>query len=269
MNYIFAFLLMLSFFSLSSQDENSSAKTGAAHPGDANKIFTEILQAYVYQGEVDYPDLCKDGRLEVYLAQLAAANPDTIADSNSRLAFWLNAYNAYTLKIICDNYPVKSINDLSFGGLYIGAVLKKTVWDKKFVVIDHEKMSLNHIEHDIIRKQFSDPRIHFALVCAAKSCPPLRSEAYEGCKLDRQLDDQGKIFFSEEKKNYFELKQRIAHLSKILDWYQKDFGKNKEDVLLYITRFLPDKLAADIRAHSKEWKVKYTDYDWSLNNRIF
>jgi len=130
-------------------------------------------------------------------------------------------------------------------------------------------MSLNHIEHNMVRKQFGDSRIHFALVCAAKSCPPLRSEAYEGYKLDRQLDDQGKVFFSEQEKNYFELDQRIAHLSKILDWYEKDFGRNKKDVLLYITRFLTDELAADIRAYSKEWKVKYTDYDWSLNDHIF
>jgi len=230
-----------------------------------HQLFTQILSDYVYNGRVNYAELRNDERLDRYLDQLAATNPDTIADKNAQLAFWINAYNAYTLKVICDNYPVKSINDLHTGGLIVGTVLKKTIWDKEFVVINRKHLSLNQIEHEIIRKRFKEPRIHFALVCAAKSCPPLRSEAFEAARLDEQLDDQGRVFFRQPDKNFFEPEKKIAHLSKILDWYEGDFGRNDEAVLLYISRFLPEGLAVSIQADPKKWKIEYTDYDWSLN----
>jgi hypothetical protein len=232
---------------------------------DTHGLFTEILQAYVQEGKVNYRELCKDSRLEAYLAQLAATNPDAIANENAELAFWINAYNVYTLKVICDNYPLESINELHFGGLVIGVVLNKTVWDKDFVIINSKKTTLDHIEHKIVRPKFRDPRAHFALVCASKSCPALRSEAYEGYKLDEQLDDQGRIFFGDSTKNYFEVDKKKAHLSKILDWYEKDFGQNDEEVLRYVSQFLPDDLAAAIRANPKVWDIKHTHYDWSLN----
>lgn len=232
---------------------------------DAHSLYTGILQDYVYDGRVNYRDLCKDQRLGAYIAQLAATNPDTIAEEKAKLAFWINAYNAYTLKVICDHYPIKSINELHTGGLIIGTVLKKTIWDKPFVIINNQETTLNTIEHKIIRQKFRDPRIHFALVCAAQSCPPLRSEAYEGTKLDEQLDDQGRKFFSRASMNYFEIDKMQAHLSKILDWYSKDFGKNDEEILLYITRFLSDDIATAIKANPKNWKIKHTKYDWSLN----
>jgi hypothetical protein len=236
-----------------------------SNEADATSLFTEILRDYVHDGKVNYGALREDDRLDAYLTQLAATNPDTIADKQAQLAFWINAYNAYTLKVICDNYPVKSINDLHTGGLIIGTVLKKTIWDKELAVINGKKVTLNQIEHEIIRKRFNEPRIHFALVCAAKSCPPLRSEAFEAARLDEQLDDQGRVFFRQPDKNFFEPEKRIAHLSKIMEWYEGDFGKNDEEVLLYVAGFLPEDLAAGIRDNSQKWKIKYTQYDWSLN----
>lgn len=231
----------------------------------SHQLFTEILRDYVHEGRVNYRELRNDNRLAVYLEQLAAANPEAIADNNTQLAFWINAYNAYTLKVICDNYPVKSINDLHTGGLIVGTVLKKTIWDKELAIINGKKLTLNQIEHEIIRRRFKEPRIHFALVCAAKSCPPLRSEAFEGERLDEQLDDQGRIFFSQPDKNFFDAEKKVARLSKILDWYEEDFGKNDVEVLQYVSRFLPEKVAVSIQADPKKWKIEYTDYDWSLN----
>jgi hypothetical protein len=228
-------------------------------------LFTEILQDYVHDGKVNYRELCQDNRLETYIAQLAATNPDTISDEKASLAFWINAYNAYTIKVICDNYPINSINELHTGGMYIGTILNKTIWDKDFVIINNQKTTLNHIEHEIIRPLFQDPRAHFALVCASKSCPPLRSESYEGYKLEEQLDDQGRIFFKDSSNNFFEIDKKEAHLSKILDWYSKDFGKKNKEILLYITRFLPDDLAATIKANPEGWDINHTKYDWSLN----
>jgi hypothetical protein len=93
----------------------------------------------------------------------------------------------------------------------------------------------------------------------------LRSESYEGYKLEEQLDDQGRIFFNDSSNNFFEIDKKEAHLSKILDWYSKDFGKKNKEILLYITRFLPDDLAATIKANPEGWDINHTKYDWSLN----
>lgn len=239
--------------------------SAAAINRDSHALFSELLTQYVHDGQVNYRELKNDARLQQYLEQLASSNPARLDDNRDRLAFWLNAYNAYTLKIICDNYPVESINDLHQGGLIVGTAIKRTVWDRPFVVIDEHRLTLNQIEHKIIRPEFKDPRIHFALVCAAVSCPPLRSEAYEGHKLDRQLTEQGRLFFAQHDKNFFELESGTAHLSKILDWYGKDFGKGNAGILLYISRFLPDDLAAAIRANPKAWQIEHTQYNWRLN----
>ncbi len=250
-----------------------------ANKENAHGLFTEILKEYVSDGKVNYRDLRNDNRLEEYISKLAATDPEKIQNDKAKLAFWINVYNAFTLKVICDNYPIKSINKLHFGGLYIGTLFKKTVWDKKFVVINGKKISLNFIEHKIIRAATQDPKaefaqvctetpcplVHFALVCASKSCPLLRSEAYEGQKLDGQLSDQARIFFGDEEKNYFNVEKKEAHLSKILDWFADDFGKNNEERLLFVANFLPDTLAESIRAIPESWKIKHTKYDWSLN----
>jgi hypothetical protein len=233
--------------------------------GADQELYTKLLTEYVHQGKVRYSSLCKDPGLGQYIAQLSKTDPEKIKNRNSRLAFWINTYNAYTLKIICDNYPVKSINDLHSGGRILGTVFKTTVWDKEFIDIHGRKLSLNTIEHKIIRKQFKEPRAHFALVCASISCPPLRPEAYRGQDLDHQLDDQARIFFADTSKNTFDLQRKVARLSKIMDWYSEDFGKDKEQILLFISRFLPDKAARAIQSDPGEWKVEYTKYNWNLN----
>jgi hypothetical protein len=252
-------------FAVGGIDAQPGGITPVAGTRDIHGLFSEVLGDCVNDGRVDYPRLCADARFETYLRQLSATDPDTLADDNVKLAFWINAYNAFTLKIICDNYPVKSINDLHFGGLVVGTVTKKTVWHKKSIVINGEEMSLDHIEHDIVRPVFKDPRVHFGLVCASVSCPPLRSEAFEGGTLDAQLDDQARIFFSQSDKNFFDLEKREAHLSKILDWFSKDFGENDREILLFISGYLTPDLADAIKQDPDAWDIKHTDYDWDLN----
>lgn len=232
---------------------------------DRHALFTSVLKKNVQNGRVNYQELCKDPDLGKYISFLEASDPEKFTDDKERLAFWINAYNAYTLKIICDHYPVKSINDLHSGGKVIGTVFKTTIWDKEFVVINHKNTSLNNIEHKIIRPEFRDFRTHFALVCASKSCPPLRSEVYEGSKLDQQLNDQAKLFLSDASRNRFEVAARKASISKIFDWYKKDFGNDESQVLLAISKFLPDQIAKNIQSAPDKWKVDYLDYDWSLN----
>jgi uncharacterized protein DUF547 len=228
-------------------------------------LYSSLLQKYVQQGKVNYKELCKNPDLAKYISTLEASNPEDISDNKNRLAFWINAYNAYTLKVICDHYPVKSINDLHSGGLTLGSVFKTTIWDKEILVLNHKNTSLNNIEHKIIRPEFKDFRIHFALVCAAKSCPPLRSEAYKGPTLDQQLDDQAKLFLSDASKNHFDIAAQKASISKIFDWYQKDFGNNKSEMLLAISKYLPDQIRKSIQSAPDKWQVDYTNYDWSLN----
>lgn len=233
-----------------------------------HKLFTELLNDVINNGLVDYESLVKDSRLNKYIEQLKQRDPSEIKDKNERLAFWINAYNAFTLFVIVDNYPVESINDLHKGGLVIGQVLGTTIWHHEFIEINNEVYSLNNIEHDIIREEFNEPRIHFALVCAAMSCPPLRFEAYEGYKLDKQLEDQSITFLRNESKNKFDVDSKTAYLSKIIDWYDDDFGADDEAVLKYLASFLEKDISKDIRNTAKEWDIDYNSYDWSLNSML-
>ena len=230
-----------------------------------HKLFTELLNDYIVDGYVKYKEMKGDERLDKYIDELIKINPENISDKKDKLAFWMNAYNAFTLKVIVENYPVESINDLHSGGLIIGQILGKTVWHKEWIEIGDETLSLNNIEHDIIRKEFNEPRIHFALVCAAVSCPPLRFEAYEGFKLDKQLQDQSIAFFNDESKNQFDIKTKTAKLSKILDWYEDDFRNNDEEILKYVSQFLPEEIAKNIKDNLSDWDIDYLSYNWGLN----
>ena len=228
-----------------------------------HQLFTEILKDHVKNGLVDYENLRKDNRLPKYLDQLS--NTDIAELSrNEKLAFWINAYNAFTLYIINENYPVESITNLHTGGRIIGYLLGKTVWDKEFIEINGKKYNLNNIEHKILRKM-KEPRIHFAIVCASISCPELRNEAFEAERLETQLEEHAIKFINDPSRNKFDLEKREARISEIFNWFEEDFGDNEEEVLLFISRHLPKEIADDIINKLPEWDVSYMDYDWGLN----
>ncbi|GAB4293593.1 MAG: DUF547 domain-containing protein [Ignavibacteriaceae bacterium] len=228
--------------------------------------YSSLLSDYVREGKVDYENLCADDLLGKSINSLRNLNKELLKNQDDSLAFWINIYNAYTLKIVCDNYPVESIVDIGWGGLIIGHVLGTSVWDKKFVKTESGLLSLNDIEHDIIRKKFNDPRIHFALVCASESCPPLLNEAYNGENLNIQLHKQALKFLNDSTRNRFDLKNRKALLSSIFDWYRDDFANDEEGLLLFIAEYLPDEIKSDILTNSGKWSIKYLNYDWSLND---
>ena len=232
---------------------------------DQHSLFTQILRDYVSNGLVKYKELKDDRRLDKYIKQLENTDPPKIMNEKNRLAFWINAYNAYTLMFIIEEYPVESINDLHWGGLYLGSLLGTTIWDDEKIVINGSELTLNDIEHDIIRKKFNDEKIHFALVCASISCPTLRNEAYEGYKLDKQLGHQAELFFNDVTKNKFDKNTRTASLSKILSWYEDDFGENEQAILNYAAQFIDKQTANDIKSNLSEWKIKYLSYNWDLN----
>ena len=237
----------------------------AQNKNDQHLLFTQILNDYVHDGLVNYINLKEDKRLDKYLEQLENTNPDNLRTDEDKLAFWINAYNAFTLKFIIEEYPVESINDLHWGGLYLGTLLGTTVWDDEKIIINGTKLSLNNIEHDIARKKFNEERVHFAMVCASYSCPQLRDEAYEGYKLNKQLNEQARLFFMDETKNNFDLKKRTAYLSKILNWYSSDFGNDDQSILLYVSQFLDREIADDIRRNLSQWEIDHLSYNWDLN----
>ena len=230
-----------------------------------NSLFTGILNKYVKGGLVDYKNLKNDTRLDDYIDQLSETDPRAFKNIDDVKAFWINVYNAYTIKFIIEEYPVESINDLHWGGLYLGTVLGTTVWDDDKILINNVKLSLNNVEHDTLRKSIGDERIHFVLVCASISCPNMRNEAYEGFKLNGQLEEEARNFFNDQTKNRFDPETKTAHLSKILEWYGDDFGNNKQEILKYVTNYLNEDLANKINASINEWQIEFLDYNWDLN----
>lgn len=223
---------------------------GIAGGGVDHSLFDEVLKKYVVNGLVDYASLKKDKSFGDYLTLLSNIDPDAIGNEKARLVFWINTYNAFTLKVIVDHYPLKSIRDIEKDG--------KGPWDIVWIRIGRKNLSLNNIEHDIIRKEFAEPLIHMALVCAAVSCPPLRSEAYTPEKLFIQLKENTKAFFRDPLKNRYDEKTNTVYLSELLEWYGGDFderyGSGK--------KFGIAELGVD---PIKNPEVKYVPYDWSLN----
>ena len=217
-----------------------------------HSTLTVVLKEHVMNGAVDYAAIKKDKRFDEYITALSGIDPYTIHDDNERLAFWINAYNAFTIKLVNEHYPVKSIRDITRG--------ETGPWDIVWIELGKKRYSLNQIEHDVIRKEFDEPRIHMALVCAAVSCPPLRSEAYTGKTLDRQLQDNAAEFLRDTTKNRYDERSNTLHLSELFNWYRKDF------VVKYGSA---ERFALQVmgRPDVKPAVVKYLPYDWGLNDK--
>lgn len=219
----------------------------------SHDIWNELLKSHVDTlGHVNYKGFVKDSlRLNEYLDLLKSSHPnETNWSKEERMAYWINAYNAFTVQLIVRHYPCKSIKDLG-GKLY----KVNTPWDIRFILIEGKDYDLNNIEHDILRKEFEEPRIHFALNCASVSCPALRNEAYMAEKLDGQLTDQAKRFLADTTKN--KVGRNAAQLSKLFSWYTGDFTKNTS-LIGFINRY------AVVQMDPKA-RIDYLEYDWKLN----
>ncbi|MDA1274558.1 MAG: DUF547 domain-containing protein [Verrucomicrobia bacterium] len=222
--------------------------------------YDQLLKQRVSDGWVDYAALKADSRpLRNYLNQLASVSEAEFRAWNEkeRLAFLFNLYNAATLQLILDHYPVKSIKDI--GGFFSGP------WKQKVVRAFGRVFTLEHLEHEIIRKELNEPRAHFSLVCAAKGCPPLRSEAYVAKRLDEQLDDQGRIFMRQRDKNRVDAGSRTLYLSPIFKWFSGDFEAKSGSVLNFVKPYFSK--AEQLALNGGEFSIRYTDYDWTLNSR--
>lgn len=229
----------------------------AAEFDQTHAVFSGVLTQHVQDARVDYAALKAHPQdLNRYLDQIAAVSKAEFKrwSESEQIAFLSNAYNAYTLKLIIDHYPVKSIKKI--GGWFSGP------WDQPVVKLFGETMDLNTVEHKILRVDYAEPRIHFSLVCAAKGCPPLRGEPYVASRLNDQLDDQAKQFLANGRKNRVDVRARTVYLSPIFKWYPEDFEKKSGSVLAYLKSYWP----ATPPAGYEDFKVRYTDYDWSLND---
>jgi hypothetical protein len=219
--------------------------------------WTIVLKTHSNDGHVDYKTLKQNTTLlDSYLASIAELTSNDFErwKNEDQLACLINLYNASTIRLILDEYPVKSIKDIGF--------LPHAAWRKKFVFLWGDQVSLNHIEHELIRPRAkSNPEIHFALVCAAKGCPPLRTEAYTGDQLIKQLHDQGRTFLSNTSKNRINRETRTLHLSPIFDWYKDDFELNADSINEYLTTSFPKLIPPEAR----DFSIKWTEYDWDLN----
>ncbi len=216
-------------------------------------LYGELLQKYVQNGVVNYRGFKREeNRLDQYLETLEKTNI-TALSRNEQFAFYINAYNAWTIKLILGAYPgLKSIKDL--GSLF------KSPWKKKIVRIDGDVKTLDNIEHDILRPRFKDPRIHFAVNCAARSCPPLRAEPYRGDALDGQLREMTEAFINDNEKN--RLEGNTLYVSRIFKWYAGDFN---DDIAGFFMKYARGPLLEQLKGHRDKIQIKYFDYNWSLN----
>ncbi len=223
--------------------------------------WNRILTAYYNPAHgMDYKALkAKDlNTVQALRQQLAKVNVAAL-DRKSQLAHWINVYNVNTIGTVLEHYPVDSIRDIS-----TDPIIRFNVFKKERVPLGSTKVSLDYIENDKIRAGFHDPRIHFAINCAAKSCPPIRTEAYEGAKLDAQLDEQARRFLSTAR---FERDgdELTIHVTKIMDWFGDDFEKWGGGKAAFIRRYVtPDK--QKLIDAAKEIDFEYDDYNWDLND---
>ncbi len=232
---------------------NGVFSAAAQNNPPSHDAFSKLLKTHVSaDGRVDYRGFIKDSvAFNKYLKMLSKNPPNEKTwSANEQKAFWINVYNAFTIKLIIDNYPLKTIKDLG------GSIYKiNTSWDIQFIKIGKETYDLNNIEHQKLRRVYNDPRIHFAVVCASKSCPKLLNEAYTASKLDAQLDQAGRDFLKDNFRN--KITPAKAEVSSIFKWYKGDFTE-KGTLIDFLNKYSPVKINSNA-------SISYLDYDWSLN----
>jgi len=209
------------------------------------KVFDKLLKTYVDpNGRVNYKMLTKEKTaINQVLDQWQKINAQKL-NEKARLAFYINLYNLTTLKVIADNYPIKSIKDMKGG----------KIWDIGLMVLNGKSYSLNELENQLIRGQYKEPRIHFLINCGAKSCPPLHTEAFTEKNIDELMDKRTRQFINDVLSNTITPKQ--IKISKIFDWYQTDFG----NLVSFINRYSKTKVLNNA-------KISFMDYDWDLNKQ--
>lgn len=260
---LFALGLLAAAQSVGGAAVDLSDYSGIEYPAFDHSAFDDLLATHVdAHGVVDYDAFARSADFRGYLDQLARADLAPLSESE-RLALWINAYNAYTIELINQHGERESIRNIN---RTLGFLKGKGPWQEPIATVAGHTYTLDQIEHEIIRKRFDEPRIHFALVCAALGCPPLRREAYTGARLDAQLDDQARRFLLRSpEKNRVDVEARRVYLSPIFDWYGEDFGRDAAEVGQYLARYFTGPEQELLR--SGDFRIEYTHYDWTLNSQ--
>ncbi|RCS27967.1 DUF547 domain-containing protein [Polaribacter sp. WD7] len=214
-------------------------------------VFNDLLQKYVSnEGVVDYTSFKADeAKLDTFISYLQKTTPSSSWSDNKKKAFWINAYNAYTIKLILKNYPLKSILDIKEKG--------KTAWKIPFVNVGGKTYTLDHIEHEILRKTLFDPKIHVGVNCASGSCPKLGNMAFTESNVEAELTKLMKAFVNDTNRN--KLSTKKVQISSIFDWFKEDFTKNGS-VVDYLNKYADTEISPKAR-------ISYLKYDWSLNGK--
>lgn len=237
--YLFLSFIFFSFTSLFSFDHS-------------HKEFDKLLKQYVTNGRVNYK-IWKENQTELkkYLESLSnvSVNEYNQFTTSQKLAFLINAYNAFTIQLILDHYPVRGIRKI--GGIF------QSPWKIKFFRLLGEERHLDWIEHSKLRVDFQEPRIHFAIVCASISCPILQSEAYIAEKLESQLEKAAKEFLSDKSKNFYEPNKKVLYLSPIFKWFRSDFEK-KGNLVSFLRPYFSETIPENVH-------IEFTEYNWNLN----
>ncbi len=229
----------------------------------SHDVWNALLQKYVdARGWVDYRGWKRNSgdlrRLDAYLATLSTADPSR-STREATLAFWINAYNAVTIRGILREYPTTSIRN------HTARLWGYNIWKDLLLPVAGRDYSLNDIEHKVLRPM-GEKRVHFAIVCASVGCPRLRNEAYTAERLESQLADNTRDFFSRRQNFYVEPARRTVHVSSILKWFAEDFGPTPQAGLQGLLDYITDP-AAHRLVESGNFRVVYLDYDWSLNDQ--
>ena len=223
-----------------------------------------LLKKYVDEnGNVNYTAWKQSAEdvqaLDAFLTYLSSANPDAQATAAAKLVFWINSYNAVTVRGILREYPTTSIRN------HTAKLLGYNIWKDLLLTIGGKPYSLDQMEHEVLRKM-GEPRIHLAIVCASRSCPRLLAEAYTAEKLDAQLTLNTKVFFANPGNFRHDPARRTFQLSSILDWFGEDFGSDQTAQLRTLAPYLPSRAASNA-AMANSVSVSYLDYDWGLNDQ--
>lgn len=229
----------------------------------SHQPWDDLLRRFVdANGNVDYTawkNSADDLRqLDEYLDSLSRLDQQRSGSQSQRLAFWINGYNAVTVRGILREYPTTSIQN------HVAHVWGYNIWRDLRLIVGDTSFSLGEIEHAVLRP-LAEPRIHFAIVCASRGCPRLLDEAYTAERLEEQLQRNTLVFFADPTKCFADSTRHELRLSPILSWYAADFGSSTPDVLKRIADWLP----ADTKslARSNNVRVVYLDYDWTLNDQ--
>lgn len=228
-------------------------------PGFDHSPYDSLLKQHVNgRGGVDYAGLMRDqGRLQDYLGSIGEAPFDELG-RDGKLALLINAYNAFTLELILEHWQdgrLQSIRDIP----------SEQRWDDVRWKVGKQVWSLNQIEHEQIRPKFREPRVHWALVCAAVSCPPLRAEAYASERLDAQLEEQARYVHAHPRWFRWLLERGVVGLTQLYQWYGGDFEQTDGSLLEYASRYAPQ-LKSALQAGRKP-RIEWLEYDWRLNTQ--